>query len=129
MDYSDMYYIGLAMQYLRILTLVSIAMSIYTIVLNCILFSKAGVEGWKAIIPIYNTVIMFQLVGLNPLLILTCIIPVVNVVFFVLVVIANYRFARCFGASKGFAILNIFFGVITMSIMAFSHKYDYEGIY
>ena len=34
------------------------------------IFTKAGEAGWKSLIPIYNSVVLFKIVGLNPWLLL-----------------------------------------------------------
>ena len=44
------------------------------------IFTKAGKPGWAAIIPVYNMVVLFQIVGMNPWLLLLYIVPFVNYV-------------------------------------------------
>ena len=44
------------------------------------IFTKAGKPGWASLIPIYNIVVMYQIVGLNPLLIILLFIPFINVI-------------------------------------------------
>ena len=43
------------------------------------IFTKAGKPGWASLIPIYNIIVMYQIVGLNPLLIILLFIPFINV--------------------------------------------------
>lgn len=91
-------------------------------------FVKAGIEGWKAIIPIYNTVLLYKLVGLNPLLILTVLIPCVgSIVLLVINCIAYYRLALAFGKSTGFAIGLMFLTPIFMCILGFG-KAEFQGV-
>ena len=44
------------------------------------IFTKAGKPGWASIIPVYNMVVLFQIVGMNPWLLLLYIVPFVNYV-------------------------------------------------
>ena len=46
-------------------------------------YSKAGEAGWKSLIPIYNTVVLFRISGLSPWLVLvylTSIIPFIGLI-------------------------------------------------
>lgn len=91
-------------------------------------FVKAGVEGWKSIIPIYNLVILYKLVGLNPWLILTCLIPCVGAtVLLVINCIAYYKLALAFGKGTGFAIGLMFLSPIFMCILGFG-KAEFQGV-
>ena len=67
-----------------------------------IIFKKAGKPGWASIIPIYSSVVEFQIVGLNPWLLLLFIIPVVNFVAVpVLTIVAAFKLAKVFGKDTG----------------------------
>ena len=91
-------------------------------------FVKAGIEGWKSLIPIYNLVLLYKLVGLNPLLILTALIPCVGgIVLVVITYIAYYRLALAFGKSTGFAIGLMFLTPIFMCILGFG-KAEFQGV-
>jgi hypothetical protein len=65
-------------------------------------FVKAGQEGWKGIIPIYNYVVMFRLVGMSGWYTLLMLVPVVNIV--VGLILYN-KLAKNFGYGIGMAIL------------------------
>ena len=65
------------------------------------MFQKAGEAGWKSLIPLYNTYILFQISWGNGWLFLLGIIPVINVV---VSVIMNVKLARAFRHGTGFAI-------------------------
>ena len=45
---------------------ISIGAIICSIIGKWKIFEKAGEEGWKAIIPVYNTYILCQITGTNP---------------------------------------------------------------
>ena len=98
------------------------------------IFTKAGKPGWAAIVPVYNMVVLYQIVGLNPLLLLIligAIIPFVNflvmIAFFVLNIISSIRLAKVFGKGTGFAVGLIFLPFIFQLILAFD-KSEYVGV-
>ena len=83
-------------------------------------FTKAGKPGWASLIPVYNMVVMYQIVGLNPWLLLLYLIPVVNwIAALVLSIILNVKLAKVFGKSTGFAIGLIFLNPIFLLILGF----------
>ena len=83
-------------------------------------FTKAGKPGWASLIPVYNMVVMYQIVGLNPWLLLLYLIPIVNwIAAFVLSIMQNVKLAKVFGKSTGFAIGLIFLNPIFLLILGF----------
>ena len=84
------------------------------------IFTKCGEAGWKSIIPIYNMVIMLKIVGINPLWILTMVIPIVgSLAGLLLTIVMNIRLAKGFGKSEGFAVGLILLSFIFDLILAF----------
>lgn len=65
------------------------------------IFKKAGEDGWKSLIPFYNTYILFKISWGNGWLFLLDFIPVIG---FVTNVIMNVKLSRSFGHGTGFAI-------------------------
>lgn len=65
------------------------------------IFSKAGEEGWKAIIPIYNTLILLKIVGREWWWLLLLLIPIVGFVLWILVAV---DLAKSFGRGTGFGL-------------------------
>ena len=83
-------------------------------------FTKAGKPGWASLIPVYNMVVMYQIVGLNPWLLLLYLIPFVNwIASLVLSIMLNVKLAKVFGKSTGFAIGLIFLNPIFLLILGF----------
>lgn len=107
---------------------VSFILVVWTAIAMCKIYSKAGVDPWKALIPIYNLIVLFQIVGMKPWLIIFAFIPCVNLAFVVISMIATVKLVRCFGGSTAMGIAAIFFSIIILPIIAFSSKYQYEGI-
>ncbi len=98
---------------------------ILTIIALWKVFEKAGQPGWKALIPIYNAVIMFRIANWSGWLVILTMIPLVNIV---VMVIFNIRLAKAFGRSVLFAIGLILVSPIFMLILAFD-KSVFRGPY
>ncbi|MDO5097069.1 MAG: DUF5684 domain-containing protein [Peptostreptococcaceae bacterium] len=93
------------------------------IVANWKIFEKAGYEGWKCLIPFYNTYCLCELVFGNRMFLLAFFIPVVNFFF---PYYLSYKLGEVFGQSTGYCIAMIFFPLIFMLILAFSDA-SYQG--
>ena len=64
-----------------IFLIISLVLVVLQIIAMWKLFTKAGEEGWKAIIPIYNLVILYKISGVSPwllLIFLASFIPVIG---------------------------------------------------
>lgn len=91
-------------------------------------FEKAGRPGWTAIVPIYSTIVMLQIVGMSPWLVLLMFIPGVgSIAFFVVKIFANINLAKAFGKSEGFVVGLIFLPIVFVPILAFDNS-RYFGI-
>lgn len=100
---------------------VAIVLTILSIVAMWKVFEKAGKAGWKSIIPFYNIVVLFQIIGINPWLALLYLVPIVNIVLHIVVC---GRLAQSFKKGIGFAIGLFFFEFIFTLILGFgSAKY------
>jgi uncharacterized membrane protein YoaK (UPF0700 family) len=66
------------------------------------IFVKAGQPGWAAIVPIYNLIVMLQIVGRPLWWIVLFLIPLVN---FVAIVMINMDLARSFGKDANMALI------------------------
>ena len=89
------------------------------------IYVKAGQEGWKAIIPIYNTYILLKIVGKPGWWLLLMLIPIVNLV--ILIWVYN-MLSKSFGKGEGFTIGLLLFGIIFFPILGFG-KSVYLGPY
>ena len=87
------------------------------------IFEKAGEDGWKAIIPIWNTLILLKVIGRDWWWILLLLIPIVNIVIWVIVAL---DLAKSFGRGTGFAIGLIFLPFIFSLILGFGSD-TYRG--
>ncbi len=83
-------------------TVLYLIIAVVAIVAMWKIFVKAGEPGWAAIIPLYNTYTLVKIAGLNPLLFLLFLVPVVNVVFAIYVMI---KIGEAFGKTVGWSVI------------------------
>lgn len=90
------------------------------------IFTKAGQEGWKSIIPFYNVYIMLGIVGMSPMLMLIFIgffIPFLNIIaglaWFVVSIMMYYKLSLAFGKGMGYTLGLIFLHPIFALMLAF----------
>ena len=88
------------------------------------IFEKAGKPGWASLIPIYNLIVMLEIVRKPLWWIVLLLIPVVNIVFGIIV---THRMSRSFGQGVGFTCGLIFLGFIFYPLLAFG-EYQYTAL-
>ncbi len=109
---------------------VAFMMFAFTIGIICIIamwkvFEKAGEEGWKCLIPIYNAVVLLKFVGKPWWWLFLFIIPVVNWIF----IIWTYNMlSKSFGKDEAFTVGLVLLGFIFIPILGFG-KAKYLGPY
>ena len=106
-----------------ILWLLYVAFIVVYLVAAWIVYTKAGEEGWKALIPIYNVWVLLRIVGRPGWWLILFLIPLVNVVIWIIV---SIDLAKSFGKGTGFALGLIFFAPIFYMILAFGDA-TYRG--
>ncbi len=79
-------------------------------------FVKAGQPGWAAIIPIYNLVVLVQIVGRPLWWVILMLIPCVNIIFFIILM---NDLSKSFGQGVGFTLGLIILGFIFIPILGF----------
>ena len=116
--------------FLSTYSIVILAVIVLEIVAKWRMFTKAGEEGWKSIIPIYNLVVEFKIAGLSPWLILLCLLAVIpfigSVVIVVLAICERVKLGKAFGKSTGFILGMIFLSTIFDLILGFDSS-EYQG--
>lgn len=81
------------------------------------IFTKAGVEGWKSLIPFYNTYTIFRIAGRNGWWFLGLLVPFVNII---VLIVLSVDLAKHFGKSTAFGIFGLFiFSVIGYLMLGF----------
>jgi hypothetical protein len=104
---------------------VYIAVVVFEIAALWQVFVKASEKGWKAIIPIWNTLIVLKISGRPFWWIILFIIPIVN---FIVYIIVYYNLAKSFAKSTGFAVGMIILPFIFIPILGFGSS-QYAGPY
>src|SRR5699024_1193151 len=79
-------------------------------------FEKAGKPGWAAIIPIYNIIVLLDIVGKPWWWILLMLIPIVNIV---IAIMMYHQLSLSFGKEVGFTIGLVLLGFIFVPILGF----------
>ena len=87
------------------------------------IFTKAGEDGWKSIIPIWNLLIILKIVGREWWWVILFLIPVVGLVIWIIVAL---DLAKSFGRGTGFGIGLAFLGFIFAPILGFGSD-TYRG--
>jgi hypothetical protein len=100
-------------------TLVLIAASyvVYSLLLARI-FNKAGVEGWKAWVPVYNNWTLLELGDQKGYWAVLAFIPVVNIVAAVFMYIAMHNVGLKLGKEGAFVLLAIFLPIVWLIWLA-----------
>ena len=101
-----------------------IAIAVIYIAAQWRVYQKAGKPGWAAIIPIYNVLILLEIIG-KPWwwILLLLFVPIVNIVLAVWMV---NLLSKSFGQGVGFTLGLLFLGFIFYPILAFGN-YEYKG--
>jgi hypothetical protein len=80
------------------------------------IYTKAGKPGWACIIPIYNIIVLLEIVGKPWWWIFLFCIPLVNIVFLIMM---YHALSLSFGKSAGYTVGIIFLSFIFLPILAF----------
>ena len=95
------------------------------------LFEKAGKPLWAGFVPIYNLVVMLEVIG-RPIwwlaIFLVAIVPIIgSLAVFLFSIIIWIDFAKSYGRDTMWGVLLALFSIITLPIMAFSSDTHYVG--
>lgn len=104
--------------------ILSLAVSVLVIIALWKIFVKAGEPGWGALIPFYNTYLLFKITWGNGWKFLFLLIPIANIVFGIITMV---KLAKAFGKGGGFAVGLILLGVIFYCILGFGDA-TYQGV-
>ena len=107
-----------------IIYLISIIGTIVSVIAMWKIYTKAGKPGWASIIPIYNIVVLFEIVELEWWHVLIAIF--VPFAMFIYLIVVNIKLAKVFGKGTGFTLLLIFIPVVGQLMLAFGNA-TYNG--
>ncbi|MDZ4169731.1 MAG: DUF5684 domain-containing protein [Coriobacteriia bacterium] len=80
------------------------------------IFTKANKPGWASIVPIYNIIVLLEIVGRPIWWIILFLVPFVNVVIMIMV---YNDLSKSFGKGAGFTLGLVFLSAIFMLILGF----------
>ena len=103
--------------------LITLAIIVFFVAVGWKIFAKAGKPGWASIVPIYNYIVLLEIVGRPIWWIVLMFVPIVN---FVILIILCIDLAKSFGKGTGFGVGLIFLGFIFAPILAFGDA-TYRG--
>ena len=116
MDHCPIEFAAIAAIILPII-IIGLCLTVVEIVGLWFVFQKAGEPGWAAIIPIYNYLIGIKIAGKPWWYILLMLIPIVNLVFYIIVL---NGISKNFGKGPGFTVGLFFLRFIFIPILGFS---------
>jgi len=108
---------GIAM----IMSIVALIVGVLTIIANWKIFTKAGQKGWKCLIPIYNSVVLFKIAGLSPWLVLVYFASIIPVVGWIAVlgvtIYLMHNLSKAFGKDGAFTVGLVLLNTIFVLIL------------
>ena len=123
MEGYDAAYAAAASGVSAVYAILSLAISVLTLVAMWKLFVKAGMAGWKCLIPFYNTYCLYDIAWGNGWLFLLMFVPCVNVVVGIMML---FKLAKAFGQGTGFGFGLLFLNTIFILILGFGSA-EYVG--
>ena len=103
--------------------LLYLAIIVFLIAAEWKVYTKAGKPGWACIVPIYNIIVLLEIVGKPWWWLLLMLVPFVNIVIAIWVV---NLLSKSFGKDVGFTLGLIFLGFIFYPILGFGSA-EYKG--
>jgi hypothetical protein len=109
---------GAAVLFSGVVLIVALAFLVVMIAAMWMVFAKAGQPGWAAIVPIYNAIVLLQIIGKPIWWIFLMWIPLVN---FIILILVYIDLAKSFGKGAGFAVGMLFLPFIFFAILGFGN--------
>ena len=129
-SYSDIATVYAMSSIMIVYMLFALVILVIQIIAMWKIFTKAGESGWKSIVPVYNLITLYKIIGLSPWLLfvyLASFIPVVgSIAILVLTIFQNIYLSKSFGKSSGVTVGLIFLTPIFYMILGFG-KDTYVG--
>lgn len=110
------------MEFLYSFFWIIIVFAVFMIVCRWVIYQKAGKPGWAAIIPIYSTLVLLEIIRKPWWWLLLMLIPGVNIVF---AIWAINLLSKSFGKNEGFTLGLILLPIIFYPILAFDNSAQY----
>lgn len=115
----------LANKMIKLVFIIVLILFIYSTILRWKIYVKAKKPGWAAVIPLYRQIVMYQVCGLSPWLMLFWLIPIVGwIVMFIVAIMKRFCLANEFGKEGLFGFGLLLLPLIFQSILAFDTKIE-----
>lgn len=102
---------------------VLLAIVVFMIACQWKIYSKAGKPGWACLVPIYNIVVLLEIVKKPIWWLILMLIPIVNIIIAIIILV---ELAKAFGKDAGFAIGLLLLPIVFYPMLAFgSAQYVY----
>ena len=111
------------MDALAFILLIYIGILVLLIISQWKIFTKANKPGWASLIPIYNGLVLLQIIGKPWWWLLLFLIPFVNLIF---AIWATNLLSKSFGKDEGFTIGLILLPIIFLPILGLGSA-EYSG--
>ena|GEM_PF-2136638 len=106
------------MSFIIYFVMIAVFYAVYAFLLGRI-FQKAGVEAWKAWVPVYNAWTFLELGGQKGFWAILALIPGLGIVTAVFMIIAAYRIGLGFGKEGWWAAIYALLGIVWLAVLAF----------
>jgi len=100
-----------------------VVVAVFLIIAQWKIYVKAGKPGWAVLIPIYNTLVMLEIVGKPWWWLLLMLIPFINIIFAIWMI---NLLSKSFGKDEGFTIGLILLSIVFYPILGFGPA-KYQG--
>lgn len=104
--------VGLLIAGMLFVLVIIVGVYVLTSIMLGKIFKKAGVESWKAWVPVYNNWVMLELGGQQGWWSVLAFIPVVSIVSTVFMFIAMYNIGLKLGKDGAFVLFAIFLSIV-----------------
>lgn len=109
----------------------ALIIKIFEAVVNYYLFKKAGKEGWYALIPVYNKIVLLEIIGYNWYYIFLFALGTIPVIGWTLEMLylfsKSVKLAKSFGKDLTFGIGLWLLTPVFLAIIAFNKDIKYVG--
>lgn len=122
-DHADSI-MGMLSGVLMAVSLVTLVFCVITVIASWKMFKKAGEPGVAAIVPFWNTAVLFRMTWGKWYFMFLMLIPLVNIVIGIMTM---FKLAKVFGKGMGFGFGLLFLSPVFMFILAFGRA-QYVGI-
>jgi len=114
---------GVFAAFFAIMLIPGLIISVVLIISHWKIYEKAGKPGWASLIPIYNIIVLLEIIGKPVWWVFLILFPCTTFIFGIWAV---NLLSKSFGQSEGFTVGLVLLGVVFYPVLAFGN-YQYLG--